>query len=68
MLNDSYLAGALVLAYALRQQKTVADLVCLTTDEITPRARYALGVLFDHVVEVESIFVPHKRRQQRQEI
>jgi glycogenin glucosyltransferase len=67
MLNDSYLAGALVLAYALRKQKTAADLVCLVTDEITPGARSALGLLFDHVVDVESIFVPHKRRQQRQD-
>ena len=35
MLNDSYLPGALMLAYALRKQKTNADLVCLVTGEIT---------------------------------
>ena len=67
MLNDSYLPGALVLAYALRKQHTPADLVCLVTEEITPDARYALEVVFDHVVDVEKIFVPHKRRQQRQD-
>ncbi len=67
MRNDSYLPGALVLAYALRQQKIDADLVCLVTEQITSGARAALGVLFDHVVDVEQIFVPHKRRQQRQD-
>jgi glycogenin glucosyltransferase len=67
MLNDSYLPGALALAYALRKQHTTADLVCLVTEDITPDARYALEVVFDHVVDVEKIFVPHKRRQQRQD-
>ncbi|MBN1935839.1 MAG: hypothetical protein JW934_14310 [Anaerolineae bacterium] len=67
MLNDGYLPGALLLAYALRQQRTRADLICLVTDEITPGAREALALLFDHVVEVPEIFVPHKRRQERQD-
>jgi tRNA G18 (ribose-2'-O)-methylase SpoU/alpha-N-acetylglucosamine transferase len=68
MLNDSYLPGVLMLAYALRRQNTKADLVCMITEEITPDARYALGLLFDHVVMVEKIFVPYKRRQERQYI
>ncbi|HEX6383415.1 MAG TPA: hypothetical protein VF177_01985 [Anaerolineae bacterium] len=67
MLNDSYLPGALMLAYALRRQQSQADLVCLVTEEITAGARYALELLFDHVVRVEKIFVPHRRRQQRQD-
>ena len=67
MLNDSYLSGALMLAYSLRKQKTKADLVCMVTEEITSSARYALGLLFDHIVEVEKIFVPHRRRQERQD-
>lgn len=67
MLNDSYLPGALMVAYGLRKQKTKADIVCLITKEITPDARYALKVIFDHVVEVNSIFIPHKRRQKRQD-
>lgn len=67
MLNDSYLPGALVLAYALRQQRTRAELICLVTPEITPGAREALAHLFDHVVDVPRIYVPHKRRQERQD-
>ncbi len=67
MLNDSYLPGALLLAYALRRQRTRADLVCLVTPEITAGARGALAHLFDHVVDVPQIYVPHKRRQERQD-
>ena len=67
ILNDSYLSGALLLAYGLRQQWTEADLICLVTPEITSTARAALGCLYDHVVEVEAIYVPHKRRHQRQD-
>jgi alpha-N-acetylglucosamine transferase len=67
MRNDSYLPGALLLAYALRQQSVPADLVCMVSEGISRSARYALGVLFDRVVDVEQIFVPHKRRQKRQD-
>ncbi|HNT76612.1 MAG TPA: glycosyltransferase [Anaerolineae bacterium] len=68
MLNDSYLPGALLLAYALRRQKTRADLVCLITPEITPAARQALAQLYSRVIEVERLFVPRKRRQERQDL
>jgi alpha-N-acetylglucosamine transferase len=68
MLNDSYLPGVLMLAYALRKQNTRADLVCMVTEEITDDARHALKLLFDHIIEVEKIFVPYKRRQKRQYI
>ncbi|MEE8390569.1 MAG: hypothetical protein V3S14_07200, partial [Anaerolineae bacterium] len=68
MLNDSYLPGALMLAYALRQQNTKADLVCMVTEEITSGARSALELLFNHVVKVKKIFVPYERRQKRQYI
>jgi alpha-N-acetylglucosamine transferase len=67
MMNDSYLAGALVLAYALRKQETQADLVCLITDEITSGAQQALRMLFDRVILVDKVFVPHQRRQERQD-
>jgi len=67
MRNDSYLPGALLLAYALQKQHTRADLVCMVTPEITPRARYALGQLYDRVVDVDAIYVPHVRRQKRQD-
>jgi glycogenin glucosyltransferase len=67
MLNDSYLPGALMLAYGLRKQKINADLVCLVTEEITSDARYAIGMMFDYVVDIEKIYIPHKRRQERQD-
>lgn len=54
--NDSYVPGALVLAHALRQQETQADLVCLLTPEVDrsaePAALQSLGELFDRVLTV----------------
>ncbi len=68
MFNDNYLPGALTLAYGLRQQRAQADLVCLITEDISSEARSALHRLFDRVIEVEKIFVPHRERQARQYI
>ncbi len=65
MMNDSYLSGALLMAYGLKKQWTEADIICLVTPEITASARAALACIYDHVVEVETIFVPHKRRHER---
>jgi len=42
--------------------------VCMVTEEITPDARRAMALLYDHVVEVGKIFVPHTRRHRRQYI
>ena len=67
MLNDSYLPGALTVAHALRQQETGADRVCMVTEDVTPDARVALGLLYDRVVDVDELYVPHKRRQARQD-
>jgi glycogenin glucosyltransferase len=61
MLNDSYLPGVLLLAHGLRRQKTQADLICMVTDETSRPARQALAHLYDEVIEVEKIFVPHAR-------
>jgi len=65
MLNDSYLPGVLLLAHGLRSQKTKADLICMVTEEISRPARQALGHLYDEVIEVEKIVVPHSRVQKR---
>jgi glycogenin glucosyltransferase len=67
MRNDSYLPGALLVAYALRKQRVRAALVCMVSEGVSRSARYALRLLFDHVVDVEQVFVPHKRRQKRQD-
>ena len=42
MMNDSYVPGALLMAYGLRRQWTEADIVCLVTPEVTADAREAL--------------------------
>jgi glycogenin glucosyltransferase len=67
MRNDGFVPGALVFAYALRRQHTHAALVCMVTKDVTPPSRLALERLFDRVVEVEEIFIPHIRRQERQD-
>jgi len=67
MLNDSYLPGALMLAQALRRQQTDADLVCLVAEGPSGEAVRALNVLYDHVVRVPLVYVPHRRRQERQD-
>ena len=65
MLNDSYLPGVLLLAHGLRRQKSQADLICMVTEEISRPARQALAHLYDFVIDVEKIYVPHKRVQKR---
>lgn len=65
--NDSFLPGALVFAYALRQLHTQADLVCMVTKDISEPARLAMEKLFDRVVEVQEIYIAHQRRQERQD-
>ena len=67
MLNDSYLPGALLLGYELKKQKVSAELVCMVTEQISDGAKKALSVIFNRVTDVPSIYVPHKRRQQRQD-
>ena len=39
----------------------------MVTEDVTPDARYALGLVYDHVVDVDKLYVPHKRRQARQD-
>lgn len=56
-----------MLAYALRKQEVKEDIVCMYTEDITPNAQFALNLLFDYTVLVEKIYIPHKRRQKRQD-
>ncbi|KAA6377685.1 MAG: putative Glycosyl transferase family 8 protein, partial [Streblomastix strix] len=56
MLGDSYMPGALVLAYTLRKNIHVpCDLIVMVTQEVTQGARRTLTQLFDYVIEVEKI-------------
>ena len=67
MLNDNYVPGALTLGHCLRRQQTAAALVCLVSDGVSAKAREALEVVFDQVLEIELFYVPHTRRQERQD-
>lgn len=64
-LSRKYVSSALLLAYALRKQQTQADLICMVTPEVTPDIRAALKIAYDYVVEVDPVYIPHKRRHQR---
>lgn len=67
MLNDNYLPGALVVGHGLRRQSTRAALICLVTGGVSGAARDALRLVFDQVLEIECFYVPHSRRQERQD-
>ena len=65
--NDSYLPGALVFAYALKLQKTINDLICIVSDNISDRAVRALKLIYDDVLIINEVYVPHDRRHERQD-
>ncbi|MBU4486488.1 MAG: hypothetical protein KKD38_06125 [Candidatus Delongbacteria bacterium] len=67
MMNDSYLASALLLAYGLKIQNSQADTVCMVTDEIDEDTIRPLKIIYDHVIRVKRIFVPHKERKGRED-
>lgn len=67
MCNDSFIPGALALGYALKKFRTQADLVCLVTDDISLKARQGLALIFDRVIEIETIELHHDNRQERQD-
>jgi len=54
MRNDGYLPGALVLGYAIKTQST-HDCICLVTKDISRRARAALAIIYDKIVEINEI-------------
>lgn len=65
--NDSYLPGALVFGYALRLQNTTADLICIVSDNITEKAISSLKEVYDDVIVIDEVYVPHERRHERQD-
>lgn len=58
MFNDSYLPGCLMAAYGLTRQGSRSHRVCLVTKDVSGRARGALEVLYDRVLDVEEIPLP----------
>ena len=67
MMNDSYLASSLMMAYGLQKQKSEADTVCMITSDISEEAIEILKIVYDKVVLVEPIFIPHKERKGRED-
>ncbi|MFH5881694.1 MAG: hypothetical protein ACNA7U_00720 [Candidatus Izemoplasmataceae bacterium] len=67
MRNDSFIPGALVFAYGLRKQETTADIICIVSEQVSQNGIEALKVLFDDVISLAEIFVPHKERHERQD-
>ena len=65
--NDSYLPGALVFAYGLRLQKTKNDLICIVSDNISAKAIADLKIIYDDVLVIDEVYVPHERRHERQD-
>lgn len=65
--NDSYLPGALVFAYGLRLQHTKNDLICIVSDNISETAIADLKILYDDVLVIDEVYVPHDRRHERQD-
>ena len=65
--NDSFLSGALVFGYALRLQNTEHDLVCITSENVSDFARKSLSLVYDHVLTIPEVYVPHDRRHERQD-
>ena len=57
----------LLLGYELRKQKVPANIICMITEHLSDEAKKALSLIFDYVIDIHSIYVPHKRRQQRQD-
>jgi hypothetical protein len=65
--NDSFLPGALVFGYALRLQKTKADLICIVSENVSEKAVISLKEIYDDVIVIDELYVPHDRRHERQD-
>ena len=64
-LSNKYVSSALLMAYSLRKQRTQADIICMVTPGMPPDVAEALPRLFDHVIEVEPVYIPHTRHHYR---
>ena len=67
MRNDSFVPGALVFAFALRKQNVTSDLVCIVSEQVSNQGVESLRMLFDDVIVLDEIYVPHNERQERQD-
>lgn len=65
--NDSFVPGALVFGYGLRLQETKHDLVVIVSENVSEFAKKSLKKIYDHVLTIPEVYVPHDRRQERQD-
>ena len=59
MRNDSFIPGALVLAYSIKKHRTQYDLVCLITTSISSQGKSCLEQIYDKVIIVDEIYLEH---------
>lgn len=64
-LSNKYVSSALLLAYSLQKQKSQADTICMITPGAPQDVKDALKLVYTHVIEIEPVYIPHKRRHQR---
>lgn len=61
MLGDLYISAAITLAYSLRLLKTGADLVVLTTPDVSNEGKRILRMYFDKIKEIEYVTIKNWR-------
>lgn len=61
MLGDTYIAGAIIVAYSVRKAGSQADLVALVTYDVSEEGKNILRKFFTRVIEVDFIKVPNWR-------
>jgi len=66
--NDSYLPGALVLAYALLKQNTKNDLVCFVSSDVSEEANDTLRKIYNEVIYIDAIKTENKRLNERSDV
>ena len=55
MKGDNYIPGALILAHSLKVVASAHSLIVMITEDVSPKARDALSLLYDYVVNVPYI-------------
>ncbi len=58
MKGDAYIPGAIVLAHSLKRTRTLHDVVCMITPDVSPGATCALLAVYDHVLTVDYLHYP----------
>lgn len=65
MKNDHFIPGALMFAYGLKKQGIKDPIYCFVTKDISETARFYLSVLFDEIIEIDTVKTPYKNDKTR---